>query len=224
MKLMSSVYLFDLDGTLVDRLPSLKRFLPEQYARYRTTDTLLADIFAARFLALEEGGHRPKGEVYKTLIREFELSASVSELVADFRVNAYRVCETQPGALAVLEQLQLRGVRLGVVTNGSVTAQEQKLKASGLAARVAFSLISEAVGMRKPDPAIFREAARHFGAEPSSCVFIGDHPEKDIVGARRAGMHTVWLRHGRTWPEDLKDPPTFEVSELEELLSLEFTL
>lgn len=149
---MPGGYLFDLDGTLVDRLPSLKRFLPEQYARCRTTDTLLADGFAARFLELEEGGHRPKDEVYKTLIRESGLSASVAELVADFRVNAYRVCETQPGALAVLERLQLRGARLGVVTNGSVTAQEQKLKASGLAARVAFSLIAVVLRVHRGSP------------------------------------------------------------------------
>ena len=98
-------------------------------------------------------------------------------------------------------------------------AQNQKLKASGLDSLVNFSLISEAVGVRKPEPEIFLEAVRRFGAEPSSCTFVGDHPEKDIVGAQRVGMQTVWLRHGRVWPQHLS-PPTFAVSGLEDLLVL----
>ena len=217
---MSSIYLFDLDGTLVDRLPSLKSFLPEQYSRYCTPDTTLADSFVERFLELEQSGHTSKYKVYETLVREFGLNASVSELVADFQLNAFKECEAQPGALALLEQLRLRGARLGVITNGSITAQQQKLKTSGIAARIEFSLIAEAAGMRKPDPAIFIAAARHLDAEPSSCMFIGDHPEKDIVGAQGVRMHTVWLRHGRTWPEHLC-PPTFEISGLEEILALD---
>lgn len=217
-----NVYLFDLDGTLVDRLPSLKAFLPEQYLRYSTHKVSQTDDYVARFLNLDGGGYASKHEVYKTLVREFGLSVSVSELVDDLRTNAFKACAAQSDALAVLERLRLRGVKLGVVTNGSIAAQEQKLKAAGLTPYLEVCLISEAVGTRKPDPAIFKEAARRFEAEPSACVFIGDHPEKDIVGAQKVGMHTVWLGHGRTWPEQLDSPPTFEISSLEELLALSF--
>ncbi len=213
------VYLFDLDDTLVDRRPSLEAFLPEQYARYRTLDVPAA-AFVERFFILDRGGHAPKHDLYKILSDEFELSAPVAELVADFRMNAFKACALQPGALGVLEQLRQRGVRLGVVTNGSVAAQQQKLDASGIAPFLEARVISEAVGLRKPDPAIFLEAASRLGAEPAACVFVGDHPEKDIVGAQGAGMRTVWLRHGRTWPEQLRPQPTFEVSQLEELLTL----
>ena len=217
--LVSSVYLFDLDGTLIDRLPSLKRFLPEQYARYCNADTVSAESFVARFLELDGAGHTPKHEIYETLVYEFGLNASVPELIADFRQNAFKFCQPQQDTLRVLGQLRQWGVRLGVITNGSTAAQEQKLKASGIAELVAFSLISEAVGIRKPDPEIFLEAARRFDVISSSCTFVGDHPEKDIVGAQSVGMRTVWLRHGRTWFRQLR-PPTFAVAGLEELLTL----
>jgi len=215
----ASVYLFDLDGTLIDRLPSLKQFLPEQYACYGSSGAALLESFVAGFLELDRAGHAPKHEVYETLVREFMLNASVPELVADFRRNAFKSCRPQPGALHVLEELRRRGIRLGVVTNGSVAAQEQKLNASGIAPLVTFKLISEAVGLRKTDPEIFLEAARRFNVTPSSCTFVGDHPEKDIVGTQKVGMRTVWLRHGRTWPRQLS-PPT-EIAGLEELLTLQ---
>lgn len=181
----ASVYLFDLDGTLIDRLPSLKQFLPEQYACYGSSRAASAESFVARFLELDRAGHAPKHEVYEALVREFMLDASVPELVADFRRNAFKVCQPQPGALRVLEGLRVRGAKLGVITNGSVAAQEQKLNASGIAPPVTFKLISEAAGLRKPDPKIFIKAARHFDVPPSSCIFVGDHPEKDIKSSAK---------------------------------------
>ena len=214
----SDVWLFGLDGTLVDRLPSLERFLPEQYQRYGGSQPALADAFVRRFLGLEQNGHTPKAEVYKTLTREFELNASVAELVTDFRLNAFKTCTAQPGALEMLGHLRLQGA-IGIVTNGSVTTQTQKLEALGLDGLVDFSLISETVRVRKPEPEIFLEAVRRFGAELSACLFVGNHPEKDIVGARAVGMRTGWLRHGRVWPQHLS-PPTFAVSGLEDLLIL----
>lgn len=110
-----AVYLFDLDGTLVDRHSSLEVFLPEQYARYRTLDVSTA-TFTERFFSLDQNGHAPKHGLYKTLADQFKLSASVAELIADFRTNAFKACTLQPGALVVLEHLRRRGVRLGVVS------------------------------------------------------------------------------------------------------------
>ena len=213
-----AVWLFDLDGTLVDRLPSLEAFLPKQYKKY-SAGKPLAESYTQRFLELERNGHTAKHEVYQTLIDEFRLNASEKELITDFRQNAFKVRKTQPGAQRVLGQLQRQGHRLGVVTNGSAQAQTQKLRASGLDALVEFSLISEELGTRKPEPEIFLAAAQRFDVAASRCIFVGDHPEKDIVGARGVGMRTVWLRHGRPWLTHL-EPPTFVVSELQNLLAL----
>ncbi|HRF86810.1 MAG TPA: HAD family hydrolase [Alloprevotella sp.] len=57
---------------------------------------------------------------------------------------------------------------------------------------------SAVVGVRKPDPAIFRLGVEAAGCEPEACVVVGDSYEKDIVPARKAGCRTVWLK-GEEW-------------------------
>ena len=49
---------------------------------------------------------------------------------------------------------------------------------------------------------------------------MGDHPDHDIEGARRAGLLTVWVnRRGEEWPEELA-PPHAEVRDFDALLDL----
>ena len=52
---------------------------------------------------------------------------------------------------------------------------------------------SSVVGVRKPDPEIFRLGVKALGLEPSETVMIGDNYEKDIVPANSIGCHTIWL-------------------------------
>ena len=52
---------------------------------------------------------------------------------------------------------------------------------------------SSVVGVRKPDPAIFRLGVAALGLEPAETVMIGDNYEKDIVPAQSIGCHTIWL-------------------------------
>lgn len=205
-------FLFDLDGTLVDRTPSLRVFLPGQLARYGdSAEEEEVAAFVRRFLELDANGYGSKEHLYGILREEFGLRASVAELIQDFRANAYRRAFLFPDAAAVLGELRKRGHRLAIVSNGSAEAQGAKIAATGLAARVDVVLISGVLGLRKPDPAIFREAARLLGVDPGACVFVGDDPEKDVAGAARAGMRTAWVAHGRAWPEGLEPAPDHEL-------------
>ena len=52
---------------------------------------------------------------------------------------------------------------------------------------------SAVVGVRKPDPEIFRLGVKALGLEPQETVMIGDNYEKDIVPAQSIGCHTIWL-------------------------------
>lgn len=55
-------------------------------------------------------------------------------------------------------------------------------------------LISEIEGISKPDLRIFRRACEQLNTDPAQAVYVGDHPEVDVAGARAAGMRTVWRR------------------------------
>jgi len=55
-------------------------------------------------------------------------------------------------------------------------------------------LISEAEGVRKPDPTIFKMAAERCGVNPWESAFVGDHPDVDVMGAGAAGLISIWKR------------------------------
>ena len=74
---------------------------------------------------------------------------------------------------------------------------------------------SSVVGVRKPDPAIFRLGVAALGLTPAETVMIGDSPDKDIVPAQSIGCQTILLQ-GKSWSE-VQCTPDRTVSTLQEI-------
>jgi len=113
--------------------------------------------------------------------------------------------------------------RLGVVTNGYGNAAAL-LAGEAIALWFAVIVDSARVGVRKPDPEIFRLAARELGYPPPEVVYVGDSYAQDIRPAKAAGFITVWLRQdamNAPLPPDF-DPSLadFEIRTLPELTDL----
>src|SRR5207244_3424117 len=116
-----------------------------------------------------------------------------------FRAYAPATLSCIPGARAAVEQLRANGgMVVGLVTDGDVAIQHSKLAALGLADVFDVVVFSDALGReyRKPHPAPFRAALRAVDVSPSRAVYIGDRPDKDIVGAHRAGMRAIRVHTG----------------------------
>lgn len=96
------------------------------------------------------------------------------------------------GAEAVVEALG-RAFKLGVVSNGFPDVQYRKLETIGVREHFRCVVLSEEVGLYKPDAAIFLHAARLLGVAPEACMHVGDIFEMDVAGAKRAGMRACWL-------------------------------
>ncbi len=93
-----------------------------------------------------------------------------------------------------------------------------------------FSSVTESavVGVRKPDPEIFRIAASSLGLTPAECVVVGDSADKDIIPAQIAGCRTVWLSGsnasdvaGVAW-DSTPCIPDWRISSFRDLRSIEF--
>ena len=95
-----------------------------------------------------------------------------------------------PDADSLLRRLKGRGLRLGVISNHIGT-----LKRNLLDVRLAgyFDLILDAhdVGVRKPDPEIFRLACHTLGVSPGEAAHVGDEPLADVTGANAVGVAAV---------------------------------
>jgi putative hydrolase of the HAD superfamily len=81
--------------------------------------------------------------------------------------------------------------KLGLVTNGTSATQRAKLRALCVDDLFNPIVISEEVGLRKPDIGIFELAIADWGIAAESVLFVGDDPVSDIAGATAAGMHTL---------------------------------
>ena len=92
--------------------------------------------------------------------------------------------------------------KLVAVTNGNAN-----LHTIGIANHFHDIVTSVDVGAAKPARAIFDEAVRRTGYSPDQVLHVGDHPETDIVGAKKAGIRAVWVnRIDAPWPDKLVAP------------------
>jgi 2-haloacid dehalogenase len=101
-----------------------------------------------------------------------------------------------PGCRAVLRELQARGVRLGVVTNGIDRVQRSRLKAARLEPFFSVVVTSEGCGFAKPDPRILEVALRPLAVGPRQALYVGDDLRTDGGAAAAARVPFCWIDRG----------------------------
>ena len=152
------------------------------------------------------------------MLAKFDLPPGLGDtLLSDYRAGFPNACLLFPDAAETLSSLRASGLKLGLITNGSVAMQGAKLSCLALSPMFDTVLISDAEGISKPHPQIFYCALERLNADPAHAVYVGDHPEVDIAGARAAGMRAIWRRH-RTVSEVVRADAVIE--ELTDLLTL----
>jgi len=117
----------------------------------------------------------------------------------------------------VLEKLRRGGRKMVVVSNfyGNLPTV---LRTYGLDCFFAAVVESAVVGVRKPDPAIFRLGVEALGCRAGEAVVVGDSYAKDIVPAKQAGCRAVWFK-GEEWAEEVRDEslPDAVITSLDQL-------
>jgi 2-haloalkanoic acid dehalogenase type II len=115
-----------------------------------------------------------------------------------------------------LETLHPR-YKLGLVTNGPSRIQQSKIERFRLADYFDVLIVSEDVGVAKPDPAIFKLALERMRIDPAEALFVGDSPEHDLRGAEAAGMPFIWMNPHRADLPGGFAPPLATIERLAEL-------
>lgn len=214
---------FDLDGTLLDRRRSFERFVREQWGRLsHLLSAVHPDTYVQSLIQLDRDGYAPRNELFTGLVAQFELPAALADnLLSDYRAGFPSACVLFPDVTATLAALRASGFKLGLITNGSLRMQSRKLECLSLASTFDVILISAAEGISKPDPEIFHRALQRLQTDLARAIFVGDHPEIDIRGARAAGMQAVWRRDPTASRVVEADATIGEVGDLLTLLGLE---
>lgn len=212
MSLNAKAVLFDLDGTLHDRVTTIRQWLAGHLVRHH-----LPASYAARFIELDDFGYRPKREVIPQLLRELEIDHDAELLFTDFTQHSLACPAVMPHAHEVLRALRARGVKVGVVTNGWVEAQTACLDRTGLAPLVDDVVISKGVGLSKPDPAIYRLSLERLQVDANDAWFVGDSPLNDVWGPQQVGLRAAYLPTGH--PIGVEQPDAV-LRDLRDVLSL----
>jgi putative hydrolase of the HAD superfamily len=125
-----------------------------------------------------------------------------------------------PGARDLITGLS-RKCLLGIISNSYPDIQYKKIDTLGLSSYFSCILLSEELGLRKPDPAIFHMAADRLAVSTSECLYVGDSFAVDMLGARKSGMLACWFNRAiLAAPPQAEFMPDFSIRCLDHLCPL----
>ena len=128
-----------------------------------------------------------------------KMKGSYTDRILAAGINAYRshrVLKPYPGVKKTLLKLKKKGYKLGVVTDAPRLKAYLRLDSMGIASLFDVVVGKEDTGRVKPSTLPFKKALSLLGVKPSEAMHVGDYPEKDVLGAKKAGMKTCFARYG----------------------------
>lgn len=226
-----SCVLFDLDHTLWDFESNSAETLKELFHQYNLHDkgvssfayfhetfvrinTRLWDLHDKNLIGSEDIRLQRFHKVFSEAgIDDYPLSLKFS---GDFLQELPKKKNLLPHANETLKYLHAK-YPMVIVTNGFDELQSTKMSSSGIHHYFKAIVTSQRAGNKKPTKEIFEFALKEAGHQSADAVMIGDNLLTDIVGARSAGIDTIYFNPaGASHQERV----TFEIKSLQELRGL----
>jgi putative hydrolase of the HAD superfamily len=200
---------FDLYGTLIDILTdendpwvysTLSRYLSYHDVKIPPKElkkTYFEDIQSQ----LKQSNETcPEVDVYKifsNMMHRYGNKTYSKPAIVDtavlFRSLTMRRFEVFQGVYEVLESL-LEKYELSLISDAQWVFTEPEMAMLGLTPYFKFRILSSRFGFKKPDVRLFDMAMKKLMINPEESVYIGDNPQKDLVGAKKAGMTFILFR------------------------------
>lgn len=220
---MNKGYIFDYGGTLDTGGQHWGMLLWHAFERHQVpvSESQFRDayVYAERTLGRNKI-IQPTDTFLQTLKAKVQLELAYlnNESYTDAIVSdVYERTKSQT-ALSRRVLMQMKASPMVLVSNfyGNISVVLQEFGLDGIFAEVIESAV---VGIRKPDPQIFLLGVDALGMKPEEVTVVGDSLEKDIIPAKRAGCHTVWLKgEGWTNAQDGENQADRVIMTLDELL------
>lgn len=223
---------FDVDDTMYDLMwPFHKAY--ERVLADRTTAECEELFLRSRInsdIVLEkekQGLIKPEDAFYQRMKMTCEdVGISITREACEVFEKEYRYFQTRIELFDFMKEIldfcRENEIPIALLTNGNRKDQGRKLSVLHLERWFEEDkmFISGEIGHHKPDVRVFQKVQERLAIQPEETWYIGDSYESDMVGAHRAGWHTIWLNHRRRKCPDSKSLAEIEVKSGEDLLRL----
>jgi putative hydrolase of the HAD superfamily len=188
--------LCDLNDSLIDRAPVFQSWA-EMFSIQHGQD----GTFVAWLVKFNGAGRRPRDDFFIEIRERLALDTSAFDLKARYHQDLVELVRPDVEIISALKRVRAADWLVAIVSNGSIAElQRKRIASAGIDKLVDTVCISPRDGAPKPDPCLFRLAGERCGSSLDGAWMVGDHPSNDIGGAVAAGLSSVWLRRGRSWP------------------------
>lgn len=220
---MIKAIILDLDNTLVDFM-AMKKQAVDAAIRAMIDAGLGMSFDEARkkidHIYQERGIEFQK--VFDTLL--YGESKDLDHKILAAGIIAYRRAREAalvpyPHVFLTLVQLVKRGIKLAVVSDAP--SREAWLRLTYLNLHHLFDVVitHEDTGEYKPSPVPFETALAKLGVDASEALMVGDWAERDVVGAAKVGMKTVFARYGDVFGTE-HSGADYEINDIQDLLEI----
>jgi putative hydrolase of the HAD superfamily len=214
--------LFDLDDTLLDRDDAVeKQFFIMLEKCYEDIGDSLKREMLQEFKDYDKRcyGQKDKTKVFEAFFDSFPPKYRIphNDILAFWNQHFPYCFSVNQNRINIVNRLKSQ-VKVAIITNGTVHRQKAKIINTNLHHYFDTIIISDEVGISKPDKRIFELALNKLNVQPEDTLFVGDDLERDIGGCQNANIKGVWFNPLRI-KNDTEIKPFAEIDSFDRLLS-----
>lgn len=201
--------IFDLDDTLYSEKEYVK-------SGFKVVSDHLGGGYEEKLWYFFEAGKPAIDELLKELGRE----ADKTEVLSIYRSHKPNI-HPYPGVVEMIDKLKSRGIKLGIITDGRLEGQRNKLEALDL--KIDDVIITDELGgeqFRKPCDIAFRIISTRWRLNPADIVYIGDNSTKDFQAPQQLGMKSILFKNKNGLHYQMKNLDVKTITSFDELFTI----
>ena len=204
-------------GLKIDREKAIK-IIQEIVKEYGSNSSKHYNYFVRRYNRLEE--------IAEPISYSYQFKF-ISAAVMAYHGEKIKSIKLYDDVEPCLKKLNEMSIKTAIITDGLPLKQYEKILRLGIDDLIDLTVISDEIGVRKPNPQLFDHCLKKFGIKGPECIYVGDRIDKDIIPALLNNIHSVYIHRGGKYdsyktgvkiPHETK--PDYEISNLNELFNI----